>query len=84
MKSTFLSLSKNDLIRGAVIAGIIAGGNSLLQILDSYINTNAGHPLPTGHELLFSLKIAGGAALSYLFKNFITNSSDQLLKKEAK
>lgn len=84
MKSTFLSLSKNDLIKGAIIAGIIAGGNSLLQILDSYINTKAGHPFPTGPELLFSLKIAGGTALSYLIKNYITNSNDQFLKKEAK
>lgn len=74
MKSTFLSLNTKDFIKGLVLAVL----TSVLTIV--YTSVQAG-------SLTFDLKTISTAALtsglSYIMKNLLTNSSDQLLKKEA-
>jgi hypothetical protein len=76
MKSNFLRLDTSDLVKGFVVAFLSASLTGIINILD------AG-TLP----LLSDLKQAGivglTAGLSYLLKNLLTNSQDEILKKEA-
>jgi hypothetical protein len=76
MKSNFLRLDTSDLVKGFVVAFLSASLTGIVNILD------AG-TLP----LLSDLKQAGivglTAGLSYLLKNLLTNSQDEILKKEA-
>lgn len=76
MKSNFLRLNTSDLVKGFVVAFLSASLTGIVNILD------AG-TLP----LLSDLKQAGivglTAGLSYLLKNLLTNSQDEILKKEA-
>jgi VIT1/CCC1 family predicted Fe2+/Mn2+ transporter len=76
MKSNFLRLNTSDLVKGFVVAFLSASLTGIINTLDSGM-------LP----LLSELKQAGivglTAGLSYLLKNLLTNSEDELMKKEA-
>jgi VIT1/CCC1 family predicted Fe2+/Mn2+ transporter len=76
MKSNFLRLNTSDLVKGFVVAFLSASLTGIINTLDS-------GTLP----LLSELKQAGivglTAGLSYLLKNLLTNSEDELMKKEA-
>jgi hypothetical protein len=76
MKSSFLRLNTSDLVKGFVVAFLSASLTGIINTLDS-------GALP----LLSELKQAGivglTAGLSYLLKNLLTNSEDELMKKEA-
>ncbi len=71
-------LMPQDLIKGFVMA--------VFSVLVTY----AGQAIQTGslpldaHTWLLEAKIALGAGIAYLLKNFLTNSNDQILKAEPK
>lgn len=69
------SINWHDFAKGLLVAVLTAALGSLYPIID----TGA---LPT----LAQLKVIGisslTAAIAYILKNFLTNSSDQFLKKE--
>lgn len=73
MKSKFLSLNAKDFLKGLVVSVL----TSVLTIV--YTSLQAG---------IFTIdwKAVGTsaltAALAYITKNYLTNSEDQLLKKE--
>ena len=75
MKSPFLSLNARDYIRSAIVAAGTAIGMTVLPILQS------GN-VPT----LAQLKTAGisgiAAAVTYILKNYFTNSQDKIAKAE--
>jgi hypothetical protein len=75
MKSLFLSLNLNDLLKGMIVAAFTAIGMAIIPALE------AG-ALPT-MAMLGSAGIAGLAAgLAYLLKNFLSNSNNQPFKSE--
>lgn len=77
MKSSFLNLDLKDVGRGVLIAVLTAVLGSVLPILES-------GQLPT-MEVLRTIGIASVAAgLSYLLKNWLTNSQDKLVQSEPK
>lgn len=76
MKSSFLKLDTQDLVKGFVVAFLSAALTGLVATLDS-------GALPTLPELKQSIIVGLTAGLSYLLKNLLTNSQDELLKKEA-
>lgn len=76
MKSNFLKLDTQDLVKGFVVAFLSAALTGLVATLDS-------GALPTIAELKQSGIVGLTAGLSYLLKNLLTNSQDELLKKEA-
>lgn len=73
--SNFMSLNGRDLIKGAVIAVLVAVLGSLETIL------TAGE-LPTSDQWASIAKMAGAAVISYLVKNLFTNSQDELFKAD--
>ena len=76
MKSSFLKLDTQDLVKGFVVAFLSAALTGLVATLDS-------GALPTLAELKQAGVVGLTAGLSYLLKNLLTNSQDELLKKEA-
>jgi hypothetical protein len=76
MKSSFLKLDTQDLVKGFVVAFLSASLTGLVAILDS-------GALPTLIELKQAGIVGLTAGLSYLLKNLLTNSQDELLKKDA-
>lgn len=76
MKSKFLTLNIKDLIKGAILAFIVAVLTSALHLLESgNIEWTWVYWQPT--------IIAGVIALiGYLLKNLITNSQDEMAKRE--
>ena len=75
MKSKFLSLDLKDFLRGILIAFLTATITGIITMLD----TGAAFNWITIKPLL----IAGvSAALSYLLKCLMTNSQDQMFKRE--
>ena len=75
MKSKFLSLDLKDFLRGILIAFMTAVITGIISMLD----TGAAFTWVTLKPVL----IAGvSAALSYLLKCLITNSQDQMFKRE--
>ncbi len=76
MKSSFLNLNTQDLVKGFVVAFLSAALTGVITTLDS--NT-----LPTLAELRQAGIVGLTAGLSYLLKNLLTNSQDELMKKEA-
>lgn len=75
MKSEFLKLNVQDLIRGFIVTVIAAILTSLVAIF------NAG-----GFPSLDQMKTIGvfavGAGISYLIKNLFTNSEDKIMKRK--
>ena len=76
MKSNFLRLDTSDLVKGFVVAFLSASLTGLIATLDS-------GALPSLAELKQAGVVGLTAGLSYLLKNLLTNSQDELLKKEA-
>ena len=75
MKGKFLSLSLQDLLRGAAIAV----GTSVLVTIEPILNMGTIPDIPT----LKKTAIVGiSAGIVYLFKNLFTNSKDQFGKPE--
>jgi hypothetical protein len=75
MESKLFTLDWRDLANGLLIAFLAALLDGIIKILDS----GAVFEWPTLKPVL----IAGiSAALSYLLKNLLTNSRNQLLRKE--
>ena len=76
-KSKLFSIEWKDFLRGFIIAVVT------VILTGAMVSLNAG-ALPTGAEFK-GLALAGlGAGIAYLLKNLLTNSNDQLLKKENK
>jgi hypothetical protein len=75
MKSAFLSLNTKDFLKGLVVSVL----TSVLTIV--YTSVQAGS-FTIDWKAVGSAALA--AALAYITKNYLTNSEDQLLKKEFK
>jgi hypothetical protein len=76
MKSAFLKLDLNDLIKSAIMAGLTAIGAIIIPVLES--GKLPDWPM-LGHAAVTGL----GIAFAYLLKNFLTSSDDKFLKKES-
>jgi hypothetical protein len=75
MKSKFLSVDSRDIMKGIFIAFV----TSVLAGIQKIFETGAGFDWPTFKPVL----IAGiCAAISYILKNLVSNSRDQLFTKE--
>lgn len=75
MKSKYLTLNAKDFFRGLLIAVLTAIITGVINILDNGAVFT--------WETIKPVLIAGiSAALSYLLKCLVTNSQDQLLKRE--
>jgi EamA domain-containing membrane protein RarD len=75
--SIFGKLNLQDIIKGSILAVITAIITALYQIVQ------AGS-LPTVSDLQTIGTVALGAALSYLLKNWLTNSNGNFAKPEVK
>lgn len=76
IKSEFMKVSKSDLVKGSITAMITI-------ILTALYNSLEAGQFPTDiHFWVVELKLGLGAGISYVLKNWITNSKDQFLKKE--
>lgn len=73
MKSSFLTLGTKDFIKGLVVAVL----TSVITII--YTSLQAG-VLEFDWKLIASTGLS--SALAYILKNLVTNSNDELLKKE--
>jgi uncharacterized MnhB-related membrane protein len=75
MKSAFFSLNTKDFLKGLIVSVL----TSILTIV--YTSVQAG-------SFAIDWKAVGTAALTaalaYITKNYLTNSQDELLKKEPK
>jgi len=74
MKQLF-TVGTKDFIKGFVVAI----GTSLLTGVSVSLNSGA---LPTQHEFKIIGMTAVAAAITYISKNFLTNSQNQILVKE--
>ena len=72
----FLSVGQRDAIKGLILASITA------IITGLYTSLQSGHLPATADEWKVIGLSAITAGLSYVTKNFLTNSNDQFLKKE--
>ena len=83
MKSTFLNLNGNDYIKGLIMAvgtGFLA---SFGQFLEQWSQPNSTLNLVMAKiSFILALKVAVGAGVTYLIKNFVTNSSGSIAVKE--
>jgi branched-subunit amino acid transport protein len=75
MKSNFLKLNWNDAIKGIVVAIVTALLTGLYQVIQS----NGVFDWVTLKPVLIA---SFGAGISYIVKNLLTNSNNELLKKE--
>lgn len=75
MKSEFLKLNLQDFIKGVLVAVLTA----ILIALQPMIERGA---LPTLEELKAIGIVGVTAGVSYLVKNLVTNSKDEMLKDE--
>lgn len=77
LKSQFLKLTKHDLVKGFLMAALTVIVTSLISVLETGI-------FPTDW-IFWKTKIILGlsAGCAYLLKNWLTNSDDKFLKKEA-
>jgi hypothetical protein len=73
MKSSFLSLSTKDFIKGLIVAVL----TSVITIV--YTSLQAGS-LNFDFKLIASTGLS--SALAYILKNLVTNSNDEIMKKE--
>lgn len=77
MKSEMFSVNTKDAIKGIVVAVITAVLTALVNVLQTGV-------IPSPADLQGVGIVALTAGLSYILKNFLTNSNDELLKKEQK
>ena len=75
MKSEFFKLNIKDFIRGLLMAVM---GSLSASVPPMFMNGT----LPTTEQLKSASIIGAGVGIGYLLKNLLTNSSDQILKKE--
>ena len=75
MKSKLFSVNMKDGIRGVILAGLTAAGTAMLQVLNTGVL-----PDRAGMKTVGIAGVASG--LSYVIKNFLTNSQDQAFKAE--
>jgi hypothetical protein len=75
--SKFLSVNGRDLAKGLIVAVLATVLSSLVTIIE------AGQ-LPTTEQWKTIGMMAGGAALTYFLKNFLTNSEDKFLSTDPK
>lgn len=73
MKSSLFSLQTKDFVKGLFIAVL----TSVLTII--YTSVSAGHLEFDGKTIATT---ALTSALAYIMKNFVTNSNDEILKKD--
>lgn len=73
--SSFLGLNVRDAVNGFVVAFFGTALTGLIAILD-------GGRLPENEEIKAAAIVGLTAGLSYLLKNFLTNSQGQLFTKE--
>lgn len=73
--SKFLSINKRDLVKSLQVVAISTSIPALVVIL------NEGR-LPKGEDLTMIGLISLGAWISYIAKNWLTNSTDEFLKHE--
>jgi hypothetical protein len=71
-KSKFLSIGTKDFIKGSIVAVLIAVGTFLQTVLTAGSELNY-------KQVLISAVIG---FISYLVKNLLTNSRDEILKPE--
>lgn len=73
-----MQLKKNDILKGFIM--------SMLAVLVTWLGQaiQQGNFPMDAQTWILELKIALGAGIAYLIKNFFTNSNDQFLKKEQK
>lgn len=77
MNAKFLRINMDDVIRGFVVAVLSSILSSAVVILQ------AGN-LPTLAQMKTIALIGISSGVSYLVKNLLTNSNDQLFKTEVK
>jgi hypothetical protein len=75
MKSDFLKLNWQDIVRGLLVAILTAAFIALQPIVER-------GTLPTLEELKAIGIVGISAGLAYLMKNFLTNSKDKMFKDE--
>ena len=75
--SKFLSLNTQDLLKGLVLSLIFFVLTSILTSLNA-------DEFPTAEQWVSIGKNGLALVISYLLKNFFTNSNDKFLKKETK
>lgn len=73
--SKFLSLGTQDLLKGLLLTVIFF-------VLTSILTTLQAGDFPTASEWISIAKNALALAISYLLKNFLTNSKNEFLKKD--
>ena len=73
MKSEFLKLKKNDLVKGLIVSIMTAVLISLQQMIEVGGLNNVDYTTIT--------QIAITTGIGYLIKNVLTNHNDQFLKK---
>lgn len=73
--ASLFALSGKDFIKALFILLITGAISSLVTLLEN-------SAMPTMSEIIGTLKLSGIATISYLGKQFLTNSDNQLLKKE--
>jgi VIT1/CCC1 family predicted Fe2+/Mn2+ transporter len=76
-QSVFGTLGTRDLVNGLVVA-------FLSSFLTGLVATLEAGTLPTLAQLKSSLLVGLAAGVSYLLKNFLTNSQGQLMTTEGK
>lgn len=74
-KSKFLSLNKKDIVKSLQVVLISTALPSLIVVL------NEGR-LPNANDLEMIGFVTLGAWVSYVVKNWLTNSNDEFLKHE--
>ena len=80
MKSQYKKLNWKDIAKGFVLSFIGSLVATLTSIITTRINTGVfsiGWP-----DFRFALIVAAIAYVSYIIKNYFTNSNDQILTKE--
>lgn len=77
MNAQFLRLNMDDVLLGFVVAVLSSILSSAVVILQ------AGN-LPNGAQLKTIALVGLSSGVSYLVKNLLTNSNDQLFKTESK
>ncbi len=74
MKSTLFTINWRDVLKALAVAFLTAFVTAIGQAVG--VDGGTLH-FPTGAEWINALKIAGGAAVAYLVKNFFTNDVAQ-------
>lgn len=84
MKSAFLKLNANDYVKGLIMAvgtGFLA---SFGQFLEQWSQPNSTLNLAMAKvSFILALKVGVGSGITYLIKNFITNSNGAVAVKES-